>query len=137
MPSNKTQIADIMHEYVTTLNNAYKYQTPFELSVAKRYPGAGFALYDVWQLISDIYENGSALANVTGFVHHCGLTGQACVDEDGGLPAQHIHKILRNDPIRMLTMTDRATGNPHTLDATHHTTKRARALSKYTTYYSS
>ena len=37
MPSNKTQITDVMHEYVTMLNNAYKYQTPFELSVAKRY----------------------------------------------------------------------------------------------------
>ena len=22
--------------------------------------------------------------NVTGFVHHCNLIGQACVDEDGG-----------------------------------------------------
>src|ERR1700722_11107966 len=30
------------------------------------------------------YLNGSAPANVTGFVHHCNLTGQACVDEDGG-----------------------------------------------------
>ena len=30
------------------------------------------------------YLNGSALVNVTGFVHHCNLTGQACVDEDGG-----------------------------------------------------
>jgi hypothetical protein len=90
MPSNKTQIADVMHEYVTTLNNVYKYQTPFELLVAKRYPGAEFALFDVWQLISDIYDNptgylkGSAPANVTGFVHHCNLTGQAWVDEDGG-----------------------------------------------------
>jgi hypothetical protein len=32
MPANKTQIADVMmHEYVTTVNNVYKYQTPFEV----------------------------------------------------------------------------------------------------------
>ena len=36
MPSNKTQIAEIIHEYVATLNDVYKYQTPFELLVAKR-----------------------------------------------------------------------------------------------------
>src|SRR3954454_492223 len=71
---------------ITCINN----QTPFELLVAKRYPGTDFALFDVWQLISDIYDNstgylnGSAPANVTGFVHHCNLTEQACVDEDGG-----------------------------------------------------
>jgi hypothetical protein len=41
-------------------------------------------------LISDIYDNltgylnGSVLANVTGLVHHCNLTGRICVDEDGG-----------------------------------------------------
>jgi hypothetical protein len=90
MPSNKTQIADIMHEYVTTLNSVYRYRMPFELLVAKRHPRAEFAPFDTWQLISDIYDNptgclnGSAPANVTGFVHHCNLTGQACVDEDGG-----------------------------------------------------
>jgi hypothetical protein len=58
--------------------------------VAKPYPGAELALFDVWQLISDIYDNpagclnGSAPVNVTGFVHHCNLTRQACMDEDGG-----------------------------------------------------
>lgn len=57
MPSNKAQNAEIMHEYVTTLNDVYKYQTPFELLVAKRYPGAEFALFDVWQLMSDIYDD--------------------------------------------------------------------------------
>lgn len=90
MPANKTQIADVMHEYVTTINNVYKYQTPFELLVAKRYPGAEFALFDVWQLMSDVYDNpaiylnGSAPANMTGFDHHCNLNGTVCVDEYGG-----------------------------------------------------
>jgi hypothetical protein len=90
MPANKTQIADVMHEYVTTVNNVYKYQTPFEVLVAKRYPEADFALFDVWQLMSDIYDdptaylNGSAPANVTGFDHHCNLNGTVCVNEDGG-----------------------------------------------------
>lgn len=93
MPANKTQIADVMHEYVTTVNNVYKYQAPFEALVAKRYPGAEFALFDVWQLMSDIYDhptvylNGSAPANVTGFEHHCNLNGTVCTDEDGGKSA--------------------------------------------------
>lgn len=90
-PTNHTAIADVMHEYVTTVNNVYKYQIPFEVLVAKRYPGAEFALFDVWSLLSNIYDNpseylnGSAPLNVTGFDHHCNTTGQACVLEYGGL----------------------------------------------------
>jgi hypothetical protein len=41
-----------MKEYVTTLNNVYKYQTPYEKLVANRYPGAHFVLFDVHSLIS-------------------------------------------------------------------------------------
>lgn len=89
-PSNHTQVADIMHDHVTTVNSVYKYQTPFELLVAKRYPGAEFTLFDVWSLMSDIYDNptaylnGSAPANVTGFDKHCNLNGTVCVNEYRG-----------------------------------------------------
>ena len=58
-PTNHTVIAETMHEFVTTVNNVYKYQTPFEVLVAGRYPGANFAVFDVWQLISDIYYSPS------------------------------------------------------------------------------
>ena len=87
---NKTQIADVMHEYTTSVNNIYKYQTPFEALVSQRYPGARLANFDVWQLISDIYDNPSAYLNgteapnVQGFEHHCSGEPQVCVDEYNG-----------------------------------------------------
>lgn len=92
MPSNKTQIAETMHEYTTTVNNVYKYQTPFEALVSQRYPGASFANFDVWSLVSNIYNNPSAYLNgteppnVSGFEHHCSGGGDAevCTDEYNG-----------------------------------------------------
>lgn len=89
---NRTKVSNVMHEYTTTVNNVFKYQTPFEALVSRRYPGANFANFDVWQLISDIYDNPSAYlngtqpANVTGFIHHCRMEGeeQVCEDEYGG-----------------------------------------------------
>jgi hypothetical protein len=85
---NKTQISDIIHEYTTTANNVFKYQTPFESLISHRYPGASFANFDVWSLISDIYNdpssylNGTQPANVTGFIHHCMMDGEERVCED-------------------------------------------------------
>lgn len=49
---NHTGIADIMKEYVTTINDVWKYQIPFESIIANRYPGANFALFDVYSLVS-------------------------------------------------------------------------------------
>ncbi len=92
MPSNKTQIAETMHEYTTSVNNIYKYQTPFEALVSQRYPGASFANFDVWSLVADIYNNPSAYLNgtqppnVSGFEHHCSGEGdvEVCTDEYNG-----------------------------------------------------
>ena len=92
-PANKTQVAETMHEYTTSVNNIYKYQTPFEALVAKRYPGASFANFDVWSLISDIYDspstylNGTQPLTVEGYEHHCMLNGTEyndCVLEYNG-----------------------------------------------------
>ena len=77
MPSNKTQIAEKMHEYTTSVNSIFRYQTPYETLVSRRYPGASIAFFSVWQLMSDIYDNPSAYLNgteplnVQGFEHHC------------------------------------------------------------------
>jgi len=74
---NNAQIAEKMHEYVTSTNNIFRYQSPYEVLLAKRYPGANMAVFNVWQLMSDIYDNpaiyfnGTQPANVTGFEHHC------------------------------------------------------------------
>lgn len=50
-PDNHTAIAEQMKEYVTTLNDVYKYQLPYEISLANRYPHANFALFDVYSLV--------------------------------------------------------------------------------------
>ena len=84
-PTNHTAIAEAMHEYTTSINNIFKYQTPYETLVGKRYPGASFVLFDVWQLISDIYDNptaylnGTQPANVEGFDQHCTIDQTDCV----------------------------------------------------------
>lgn len=51
-PDNHTAIAEQMREYVTTVNNVYRYQLPYEVVLANRYPGANFALFDVYSLVS-------------------------------------------------------------------------------------
>ena len=50
-PSNVTEISYKMEEYVTTVNNVYKYEIPNDVLLADRYPGASFARFDVYQLV--------------------------------------------------------------------------------------
>ncbi len=54
-PANHTAIAELMKEYSTTVNDVWKYQVPYESLVANRYPGANFAIYDVYSLVSLLY----------------------------------------------------------------------------------
>ena len=56
-PTNLTQISLQMKHFVTLVDAIFKYETPCEVLVAGRYPGANIALSDTWQLISDIYNN--------------------------------------------------------------------------------
>ncbi|KAJ5807950.1 hypothetical protein N7474_009219 [Penicillium riverlandense] len=83
-PSNLTEISYRMWEQVATVNNVFKYQTPFELLIKNRYPGARFAVMDMNGLLTDIYNNpesystGSAPLNVTGYDNHCNLSGADC-----------------------------------------------------------
>lgn len=46
-PSNLTAVSLKMQEYVDTVNEAYRVRTPYEVVLAKRYPGAHFANFDV------------------------------------------------------------------------------------------
>lgn len=48
---NYTASAIDMHELVAGVNAVYEYRTPYEALVARRYPGAHFALYDVNKLV--------------------------------------------------------------------------------------
>lgn len=54
-PDNHTAIAEKMAEYVALVNNGFKYQTPYEVLVGNRYPGAHVALYDTHQLVSLLF----------------------------------------------------------------------------------
>ena len=91
-PDNHTEIAELMHEYTSTTNNVMKYQTPFEMLVAGRYPGASMALFNVWQLISDIYDNptqylnGTKPYNITGNEAQCNVDRQCTLQYNGTSP---------------------------------------------------
>ena len=43
-------------EQVATVNDIFKYRTPYEVALAGKYPGAEFALFDVHQLVSLVFH---------------------------------------------------------------------------------
>ena len=51
-PSNLTAISERMRLEVDLVNALYSYRTPYELLIANRFPGANFAVYDTYQLVS-------------------------------------------------------------------------------------
>ncbi|CAI6337060.1 unnamed protein product [Periconia digitata] len=87
---NITQISYRMWESVATLNEVYAYRTPYETLIAKSYPEASIANFDVNSLMTDIwtnpenYLNGTKAPNVTGTVKNCVGSGanQTCVRDD-------------------------------------------------------
>ncbi|KIX04773.1 uncharacterized protein Z518_05643 [Rhinocladiella mackenziei CBS 650.93] len=93
-PTNHTRIAETMHEFTAAVNDVFKYQTPFEVLVAKRYPGAHFAIFDTFSLISDIYNspgkylNGTGVKkdgeSVWGYENHCNVNQTSCVKRENG-----------------------------------------------------
>ncbi|MCJ1407074.1 hypothetical protein MMC19_001144 [Ptychographa xylographoides] len=121
-PANHTAISEQMAEYATTVDAVYKYRIPYEVQLANRYPGANFAMFDVYSLIMDIfnnpteYLNGSAPANVTGFQYHCDLTGMNCVDTapdspDSFLFYDELHPSEQTDRIIAKNFVDVLNGN--------------------------
>ncbi|KAI9037140.1 SGNH/GDSL hydrolase family protein [Aspergillus affinis] len=84
-PENITEVSYRMWEQVATANDIFQYKTPFEVRIARRYPGAKFAVMDTFGLLSHVYENptdyfhGNVPANVTGFTKQCDGNGGNCV----------------------------------------------------------
>ncbi|KEF56019.1 uncharacterized protein A1O9_07599 [Exophiala aquamarina CBS 119918] len=113
---NHTAIAETMHEAITSVNEVFRVQTPFELLVAGRYPGASFALFDTYKLIGDIYNdpemylNGTGVEkggeSVWGYENHCSVNGSSCVklqngtNPDGYLWYDELHP--RHAPLRRI-----------------------------------
>jgi hypothetical protein len=90
-PANGRNVTDThfrMLETVASLNQVYKYRTPFEAVVSSKYPGIKIVNFDVTSLITDIhsnpskYLNGTAPLNVTGVVHKCDPQGANCTMAD-------------------------------------------------------
>ncbi|KAF4153949.1 hypothetical protein CNMCM6936_001785 [Aspergillus lentulus] len=107
-PDNLTLTSYRMWEQVATANDVFKYQTPYEVLVARRYPGAQFAVMDMYGLLSEVYYNptkyfnGSAPANVTGFNNHCPLSGGECTrlpSPDSFMWFDELHPSQRTDQI--------------------------------------
>ncbi|KAK5091215.1 hypothetical protein LTR05_001396 [Lithohypha guttulata] len=122
-PENHTAIAEKMHEYTTSVNTMFRYQAPYEMLIAGRYPDAHFAVFDVWQLLSDIYDNptsylnGSHPANVTGYEKHCNVNGTACTlmydgtSSDSFMWFDELHPSEQTDRIIARTFVDVLNGN--------------------------
>ena len=48
---NYTEISYKMMEYVTLVNSIFDYRTPYAVEIARRFPSASFAVYDVHGLV--------------------------------------------------------------------------------------
>ncbi|KAF2774137.1 GDSL lipase/acylhydrolase family protein, partial [Teratosphaeria nubilosa] len=125
---NYTAISEKMLEQVVTTNALFEYRTPFEVEVARRYPGASFAVYDVNALFTDIYYNpseylnGTAPLNTTGYIHHCNLQRADCTtlpDPDSYMWYDELHPSEQTERLVAQNFVDLVKGS-----------------SKYATYWS-
>lgn len=92
--TNHTLVAEIMHEATSSVNEIFKYRTPFEVLVAQRYPGAHFAIFDTYSLVEDIYDDPARYLNGTGveaggesvwgYENHCTVDQSECVKQQNG-----------------------------------------------------
>jgi len=97
-----------MMEYTTSVNTIWSYQVPFELHIARRYPGAEIIIFDVYMysLMTGIYNNPAAYSttsiplNVTGFDQHCFTTGCTTIGAvDSFMWFDRLHPSERTDQI--------------------------------------
>ncbi|KAF2159214.1 carbohydrate esterase family 16 protein [Zasmidium cellare ATCC 36951] len=74
---NATETSYRMLETVKTVNAIFAYRTPFQAMISNDFPGSQWAVYNVHDLLTDIYNhpslylNGTAPLNVTGFIAQC------------------------------------------------------------------
>jgi len=118
--SNLTAIHTRMLEQVVTVNAIFQYRTPFAVEINRRYPGAHFALMDMYGLFYDIHDhparylNGTPPYNVTGFIHHCNTTGGDCTtlpNEDSFLWYDELHPSQQTERVVAKNFVDVVKGN--------------------------
>ena len=118
-----------MKEYTKLVNDIFAYRTPYELLVAKRYPGASIAIFDINTFMTDIYNSPTAFgiaspANVTGQYYHCDpATGSNCTSQTG-IGADHF---MWYDELHPSQQTDKAIAKEFI--------KLVKGISKYATYW--
>ncbi|EKG10232.1 Lipase GDSL [Macrophomina phaseolina MS6] len=101
---NATETSYRMKEQVNLANNVYKYQTPYELLIAKRYPDAHFAIFDMYSLLTDIYINpaeylnGTAPLNVTSYINTSDST-LSLTDRDSYMWYDALHPSEQTDRV--------------------------------------
>jgi len=93
-----------MKEDTTSVNTVWSYQVPFEVLIARRYPGAEMVIFDVHRLMTDIYNNPAACSatymplNVTGFDQHCSASNCTTVGAvDSFMWFDELHPSERTD----------------------------------------
>lgn len=107
-PSNISEVSGKMKEYTQLVNSIFSYRTPYELIVARRYPGASIAIFDTNSLMTDIYNNPTQYldspANVTGQYYKCDPTGTTCTTQEGRAASEYLwydelHPSQRTDTV--------------------------------------
>ncbi|KAK8102379.1 acetyl esterase [Apiospora sp. TS-2023a] len=106
---NNTEVEQKMLEYTTNVNTMFDYGVPFQLLVNKtrRWSDASFAVFNVHQLMLDIYENPEkyldAPANATGYYYHCAVDGSNCKNSEKPLSSymwyDELHPSEKTDEI--------------------------------------
>ncbi|KAJ6035970.1 hypothetical protein N7540_000249 [Penicillium herquei] len=127
--ANITQSSEKIREYATMVNAVYKYQTPYSLRIANRYPDSSFAIYDLHSLvrksfdyfsyeqfvgkvslkldlqITDVWENpgnylnGTAPYNVTSSIHRCGSACDSDAVRDSYMWYDDLHPSEQTDRV--------------------------------------
>ncbi|KAF2094055.1 GDSL lipase/acylhydrolase family protein [Rhizodiscina lignyota] len=114
---NATETHYRMWEQVALVNQAYEWRTMGEVMVKKRYPGMKIAVFDVNSLLTNIHDNpsqylnGTAPANVTGYINHCNANGTDCMQQpspdsyewfDALHPSQQTDRIIAQEFLRVV-----------------------------------
>ncbi len=125
---NDTEYAYKIFEYTTDVNTMVAYGLPFQAIVRRRWPGSSVAVFNVHQLLTDMYNSPAAYlaapANATGFYHHCSPQNTNCVNMAAPLDAfmwyDDLHPSSKTDSVIAQNFVDVVAGT-----------------SKYGTWYSS
>ncbi|KAK5745310.1 hypothetical protein LTR17_001471 [Elasticomyces elasticus] len=119
-PSDRNRVAIKMLQQTTSVNEILRYQTPYDLLVAKRFPGAHIAMFDLWALVSDVYADPaeyldhSRSTKASDYEHHCDSAGEHCAYEydhkhpdsfmwwDELHPSGRVHRVIAQEVVQAL-----------------------------------